>query len=98
VFDAFNLLNRQNVDEVATVYGSPVFCGAVPRNYRDAASLNVQQGAATCPTIAQLPPGQIPAGPLPPQFGIPPVANPTFGTPRAVLNPRQLQFAVKFSF
>jgi len=99
VFDAFNLLNRQNVDEVATVYGSPVFCGAVPRHYGDAASLSVQQGSAVCPTMAQLAAqGQIPSGSLPPQFGIPPVANQTFGTPRAVLNPRQLQFAVKFSF
>ena len=105
VLDAFNLLNRQNVDEVATVYGSPVFCGATPRHFEDAASLAIQQGAAVCPTEASLeasgaiPPAALPGQPLrPPQFGIPPVANPTFGTPRAVLNPRQLQFAVKFSF
>ena len=26
-FDAFNVLNRPNVDEVTSVYGSPVFCG-----------------------------------------------------------------------
>ena len=26
--DAFNLLNRSNVDEVTSVYGSPVFCGS----------------------------------------------------------------------
>jgi hypothetical protein len=47
IFDAFNLLNRQNVDEVATVYGSPVFCGAVPGHFGDAASLNVN-GARRC--------------------------------------------------
>jgi hypothetical protein len=99
LFDAFNVLNRQNVDEVATVYGSPVFCGAVPGHFGDAASLTVQRGAAVCPTLAQLTAaGQIPPGPLPPQFGLPPVANSTFGTPRAMLNPRQLQFAIKFSF
>ncbi len=105
VFDAFNLLNRQNIDEVATVYGSPVFCGAVPQHYGDAASLTVQQSASVCPTEANLeasgaiPPSAFPGQPLrPAQFGIPPVANSTFGTPRAVLNPRQLQFAVKFSF
>jgi Carboxypeptidase regulatory-like domain/TonB dependent receptor len=48
--DAFNLLNRSNVDEVTSVYGSPVFCGnAIPRHYRDAASRTVQAGAAACP-------------------------------------------------
>jgi len=50
--DAFNLLNRSNVDEVTSVYGSPVFCGGVvPRKYRDAASRAIQAGSAsaTCP-------------------------------------------------
>ena len=48
--DAFNLLNRSNVDEVTSVYGSPVFCGnAIPQHYRDAASRAVQSGAAACP-------------------------------------------------
>jgi hypothetical protein len=43
--------------------------------------------------------GQIPsAGSLPPQFFVPPFPNNHFGTPRTMLNPRQLQFAVKFSF
>jgi outer membrane receptor protein involved in Fe transport len=98
--DAFNTLNRQNVDEVFSVYGSPVFCGATPQRFGDAASLKAQSGQAVCPTIAQLTAsGQIPAGAaLPSQFGIPPVANTNFGTPRTMLNPRQLQFAVKFSF
>ena len=30
--DAFNLLNRSNVDEISPVYGSPVFCGAPSRS------------------------------------------------------------------
>ena len=42
--------------------------------------------------------GQIPAGALPPQFFVPPAPNSNFGTPRTMLNPRQLQFAIKFSF
>jgi len=99
MFDAFNVLNRPNVDEVFSVYGSPVFCGAVPQQYKDAASGAIQQGAASCPTLAQLTAqGQIPAGPLPAQFAVPPAPNPNFGTPRTMLNPRQLQFAVKFNF
>jgi outer membrane receptor protein involved in Fe transport len=57
--DAFNLLNRSNVDEVTSVYGSPVFCGGangtapvVPQHYRDAASHLIQAGSGggiTCP-------------------------------------------------
>ena len=62
--DAFNLLNRPNVDEVTSVYGSPVFCGTtptIPSRYKDATSLAIQHGAAStvCPA------GQIPAGPVP---------------------------------
>ena len=36
-FDAFNLLNRQNVDEVTSVYGLPDFLGgvAVPQHFGD---------------------------------------------------------------
>jgi outer membrane receptor for ferrienterochelin and colicin len=63
-FDAFNLLNRPNVDEVSTVYAAPVFIGPEPQHYKDGA-------------IA---------------------ANPGFGAPRVMLNPRQLQFAMKLSF
>jgi hypothetical protein len=50
-FDAFNILNHPNVDEVTSVYGSPVFCGAIPRHYNDATSLAIQAGAAStaCP-------------------------------------------------
>lgn len=99
MLDAFNVLNRQNIDEVFTVYGSPVFCGAVPQHFGDAASLAIQQGAAACPTMGDLTAaGQIPAGALPPQFFVPPAPNSNFGTPRTMLNPRQLQFAIKFSF
>ena len=63
-FDAFNLLNRPNVDEVSTVYDAPVFVGPVPNHYKDG-------------------------------IGAP---NPGFGQPRVMLNPRQLQFAMKISF
>ena len=62
--DAFNLLNRPNVDEVTSVYGSPVFCGTtptVPGRYKDATTIAIEQGAAStaCPV------GPIPAGPVP---------------------------------
>ncbi len=46
--DAFNALNRGNVDEVTSVYGSPVFCGAtpaVPRHYNDALTQSIEQGS-----------------------------------------------------
>jgi outer membrane receptor protein involved in Fe transport len=99
IFDAFNLLNRQNIDEVSSVYGSPVFCGAVPTHFGDAPSLAIQQGTTTCPTLASLTAaGQIPAGALPGGFFVPPGPNGSFGTPRTMMNPRQLQLAVKFSF
>jgi outer membrane receptor protein involved in Fe transport len=50
-FDAFNLLNRANYDEVTSVYGSPVFCGGVPQHYNDALTRAIQQGSASvaCP-------------------------------------------------
>ena len=35
IFDAFNLLNRPNVDEVSTVYAAPVFVGPIPEHYKD---------------------------------------------------------------
>jgi hypothetical protein len=34
-FDAFNVLNRANIDEVNSVYGAPDFIGAVPHRYLD---------------------------------------------------------------
>ena len=93
VFDAFNLLNRPNVDEVFSIYGSPIFCGAVPKGYKDATSVAIQRGGVACPAFAP------PAGvTVPAQFFVPPGPNPNFGTPRTMLNPRQLQFAAKLSF
>src|SRR5262247_2174595 len=92
-FDAFNLLNRPNVDEVFSIYGSPVFCGAVPKGYKDATSVAIQRGGVACPAFTP------PAGvTVPAQFFVPPGPNPNFGTPRTMLNPRQLQFAAKLSF
>jgi hypothetical protein len=127
--DAFNLLNRSNVDEVTSVYGSPVFCGGangaspvIPRHYRDATSRLIQAGSGggiTCPNGMAgetpifagppAPPGiQVgnlavtpitPIGPIPGvQLFIPDSPNATFGLPRTMLNPRQFQFAAKFSF
>ena len=63
--DAFNALNRPNVNEVTSVYGAPIFLAGVPRHYRD---------------------------------GIGSPANPDFGGPRTVFNPRQLQFSLKYAF
>jgi hypothetical protein len=63
--DAFNLLNRPNVDEVTTVYGAPDVIGAAPQRYKD---------------------------------GIGSPANPLFGEPRTMSNPRQLQFAMRLFF
>jgi hypothetical protein len=65
-FDAFNLLNRPNVEEVSTVYSLPdFFDNPVPQYYKD---------------------------------GVGSPVNPGFGLPRAMFNPRQLQFALKLSF
>jgi hypothetical protein len=105
--DAFNLLNHPNIDEVSSVYGSPAFCGAtpsIPRHYNDATTLAIQQGApsvscATQQNVISSAPGPglwIDDGLLP--VGIPNSPNPTFGKPRTVFNPRQLQFSLKFSF
>jgi hypothetical protein len=63
--DAFNLLNRPNVDEVTTVYGAPDFIHGIPNHYKD---------------------------------GLGSPANPLFGSPRSVLNPRQMQFSLKVVF
>jgi hypothetical protein len=92
--DAFNLLNRPNVDEVTSVYGAAVICGgtAIPRNYKDRATIETQAqqtefemtGVPTCPNLAPVP--------------SPPAPSPLFGAPRTMLNPRQFQFAAKFSF
>ena len=94
IMDVFNILNRPNVDEVTSVYGASVICGetAIPRNYKDRASIETQQqqaqfemtGIPTCPSLVPMP--------------SPPAPNNLFGTPRTMLNPRQFQFAAKFSF
>lgn len=82
IADAFNVLNRPNVDEVYSVYGTYDFCnGLVPQHYKDAVSAGIQTFAvAGCPA------------------GGPPVPNNLFGTPRTTFNPRQFQLAVKFIF
>jgi outer membrane receptor protein involved in Fe transport len=95
MLDAFDLLNRPNVDEVTSVYGAAVICGgtATPRNYRDKATIETQQqaiafddgtGGPTCPNLSPVP--------------SPPVPNALFGAPRTMLNPRQFQFGAKFAF
>jgi outer membrane receptor protein involved in Fe transport len=80
--DAFNLLNRANVDEVVGVYGTYNLCGGQqPRAYKDAASQAIQSGqVGGCPAAG------------------PPVPNSQFGTPRTMFNPRQLQLSMKLSF
>src|SRR3989454_7220839 len=80
--DAFNLLNRANVDEVVGVYGTYNLCGGQQaREYKDAASRAIQAGqVASCPAAG------------------PPVPNPLFGTPRTMFNPRQLQLSMKLLF
>jgi hypothetical protein len=98
--DAFNLLNRPNVDEINPVYGSPVFCGgAVPQRYKDAASSAIQHGAAACPVgNLVIPGGSLALNPIGTMTFIPAGPNPSFGQPRTMMNPRQFQFAAKFSF
>jgi len=83
-FDAFNVFNRQNINEVTSVYGGGTidFCGGNPTHFGDAASLAIQQGNVSCP-----------AG-----NGGAPAPNPLFGTPRTMFNPRQLQISAKFTF
>jgi outer membrane receptor protein involved in Fe transport len=81
--DVFNMLNRNNVDEVDSVYTSPDFCGAAPHNYNDAVSKKIQTdpfsfiGSCT---------------------GGVPFPNPDFGRPRKVFNARQFQLSFKYSF
>jgi outer membrane receptor protein involved in Fe transport len=80
--DAFNFLNRPNVDEVVSVYGTYNLCnGQEPRQYRDAGSKAIQAGqTGGCPAAG------------------PPAPNALFGTPRTMFNPRQLQLSMKISF
>jgi len=106
--DAFNVLNRPNVDEVTSVYGSPVFCGTtptIPLHYNDATSQAIQLQAAS--TVCPAGPTAVPGGTLAPtpiplgtgaNLFIPTKPNSTFGLPRTMLNPRQLQLSFKLSF
>lgn len=109
--DAFNILNRANIDQVFSVYGSPVFCGAIPRHFNDATTRAIHAGAASvdCPTgqIGEtpvvVPPGitvgQEAATPIPgDSLFIPNTPTATFGDPQTVLNPRQFQFSARFEF
>ncbi len=100
-FDAFNLLNRANFDEVTSVYGSPVFCGGVPSHYNDALTREIQQGSASvaCPNGGiPVPGGSVAPTPIGTTLFIPTTPNSNFGLPRTAFNPRQLQFSVRFSF
>ncbi len=84
-FDAFNVFNRQNVDEVTSVYGGGTidFCGTPPTHFGDAASLAIQKVSVGCDAATN---------------GGAPIPNPLFGTPRTMFNPRQLQLSAKFTF
>ena len=105
-FDVFNVLNRPNVDEVTSVYGSPVFCGTpavIPRKYNDSITRAIQQSAAStaCPignglVIPGV--GSFASTPIGTNLFIPANPNPNFGLPRTMLNARQLQFSMKFTF
>jgi hypothetical protein len=100
-FDAFNLLNRANFDEVTGVYGSPVFCGGVPQHYNDALTraIHQQAGSVTCPNGGiSVPGGSVAPTPIGTTLFIPTTPNSNFGLPRTAFNPRQLQFSVKFMF
>ncbi len=92
-FDSFDVFNRQNINEVTSVYGggTPDFCGGttpfngpVPRHYNDAPSVAIQRGTVSC-----LPQGTAAIAPAP---------SALFGTPRTMFNPRQLQVSMKFTF
>ena len=95
--DAFDVFNRQNINEVTSVYGggTPDFCGGttpfngpVPKHYNDAASVAIQKGNVACVPYSGAYTG----------FGEAPFPSPLFGTPRTMFNPRQLQFSAKFTF
>jgi len=80
--DSFNTLNRPNVNEVTSVYGTYNYCnGEIPRSYKDAVSVAIEhEDVGNCPVDGA------------------PIPNPLFGTPRTMFNPRQLQFSLKYSF
>jgi hypothetical protein len=83
--DVFDLLNRPNVNEVTSVYGTYNFCGGtVPVRYKDTASLAIQANPnsfiGSCPAAG------------------PPFPSPIFGAARTMFNPRQFQLSAKYSF
>jgi Carboxypeptidase regulatory-like domain/TonB dependent receptor-like, beta-barrel len=99
--DAFNLLNRANVDQVLSIYGSPVFCGAIPHSYNDAVTRAIQAGssAVDCPSGGiPVPGGSVAPTPIGTTLFIPTTPTATFGRPQTVLNPRQFQFSARFEF
>jgi Carboxypeptidase regulatory-like domain/TonB dependent receptor len=116
--DAFNVPNRPNVEEVTSVYGSPVFCGGIPGHYNDALTRAIQQQSASvaCPVgnINHIVPSFVGSfattpitnfNPEDPCFStgftclfLPAKPGANFGLPRTVLNPRQLQFSMRFNF
>jgi len=83
--DVFNILNRNNVDEIDSVYGTYGFCGAVPHSYGDAATTAIQNPSGTPCWDAGL-------------TGGPPEPNADFGKPRKVFNARQFQLSFKYTF
>jgi Carboxypeptidase regulatory-like domain/TonB dependent receptor len=96
-FDAFDVFNRQNINEVTSVYGggTPDFCGGTtpfngpaPQHYNDAPSLAIQRGQVSC----------LPYPAPYSDFAIAPAPSTLFGTPRTMFNPRQLQISAKFTF
>ena len=62
--DAFNMLNRPNVNEVVSVYGTYNFCGSAPQQYKDAATLAIQSNPTSCFASGLIAPGN-------PLFGTP---------------------------
>ncbi|MGA8274581.1 MAG: TonB-dependent receptor [Candidatus Sulfotelmatobacter sp.] len=100
-FDGFNVFNRQNVNEVTSVYGggTPDFCGGTtpfngpePRHFNDAASLAIQRGQVAClPESAVINGNVVSMNTAPAPYSL-------FGTPRTMFNPRQLQISAKFTF
>jgi hypothetical protein len=98
-FDAFDVFNRQNINEVTSVYGggTPDFCGGstpdngpAPQHYNDATSLAIQRGQVSCMGYPSTSPYA--------NFAVAPAPSTLFGTPRTMFNPRQLQISAKFTF
>jgi hypothetical protein len=100
-FDAFDVFNRQNINEVTSVYGggTPDFCGGstpfngpVPQHYNDGISRAIRSSQVSCMNFAGIDGGAYA------NFGVAPAPSALFGTPRTMFNPRQLQVSAKFTF